>query len=149
MIAVLIFAAIIASAVAGAFVDTGWRSAAKKELDLYKALKDVADNKEDRAALRLLKESAVLKIRKGATRKKKVGHGLAFIVAEFPMLVFYFAILLPLFAISLVGQEVTKERIADILISGGLCAITDIILRFLRLVSARISSKREDGDADK
>lgn len=149
MIVVLLVCGAITSAVAGRFADSGWRSATKKDVELFSALSKRARNDREREVAGRLLDIAFRRVSKNTGKASTAGTNVLSVIAEYPYLTF-FAIIL---ASSMIGNSFfgTTTNIITTCMLGCICAGFDIFNRIIRHI-AEMRRKRvgsEHGDNQK
>lgn len=147
MVVILLVCGAVTSAVAGRFADSGWRSATKRDVELFCALSKHARNDREREVAGRLLDIAFRRVSRNTSRASTAGTNVLSVIAEYPYLTF-FAIIL---ASSVIGNSLfgTKPDIATISMLGCVCASFDIFNRIIRAVAERRRTKRSDSKQGK
>ena len=143
LIALLLVCGAVTSAIAGRLADSGWRSATRKDLELYRELSELARNEGERKIAQRLLDTSFRRVDRNTSKAFTAGMGMLAAAAEYPFLIFFAIVLvIAMFGGAFLGNEVDLVSMCFL---GCICAGMDIFNRVIRFVASR--AKRKDGDA--
>ena len=145
MIALLLICGAITSAIAGRLSDSGWRSATRKDLDLYRELNEMARTDEERRIAQRFLDASFRRADKNTRKAATAGGSFLTAAAEYPYLVFFaFVLVIAMLGSAFFGNEIDLPSTFAL---GAICASMDIFNRIVRFVSLRAKRKDRDSEA--
>lgn len=136
----LVVVAFAISAFTGYMSNAGWRSSARRDMELYEMLKRNADSPKDYEALEILKDSAVSTVVYKATLPKRTIDRLRWLSTEFMPLTMWVP-LLPLFLGGLVFRDQEWIMWASVALMAA-CLLFDVTSIYRK---HRDAKRRRDG----